>query len=292
MKIILAILSNILLIKYAHSQVLLPDSVNQQNEYGQKIGQWETYYNNGQLKTIEYYKPGYKYLTVEARFMQELPFSDSLKRTSIKIGKWTTYYENGDLQSIIMYQDGKRDGKAETYYINSKIKRIEKWDMGKQKYREDYYYNSNWKLKLIESMNQESGDQKVLFGTKIEVEQTEFHFNNHENKRLKKKLAINSTGQEVKEIIIKKSSDRILIEEEKIILNPNSVYYLNFEYLIELNENKDTLVLISKNVNEDEIKIDIKINSFGYHLTTSDFYVWNQKPDQAFVKNQKQNLIY
>lgn len=62
---------------------------------GQKNGEWRTYYETGELKSINNYANGNK------------------------IGEWRTYCITGRLEMVINYADDKKNGLYEYYYMRN-----------------------------------------------------------------------------------------------------------------------------------------------------------------------------
>ena len=82
---------------YFISISLKGQELNPFNDSINKIGEWVSYYKNGQLESKGIYNNG------------------------IKEGEWIWYYDNGQLQIKGFYKNGKQVGEWISYYYNGQI---------------------------------------------------------------------------------------------------------------------------------------------------------------------------
>lgn len=116
---------------YSATAVLLEAGEYEDN---QKKGKWKSYYENGQLKRIEYYDGG------------------------LRTGRWVYYDENGTKRGkgqavITTYRDrliSKPNGKQISYHANGKKAKVSYYDLGKQVKTESTYAENG---QLIQSRN-------------------------------------------------------------------------------------------------------------------------------------------
>ena len=87
---------------------------------GKRVGEWEFYYDSGQLEYIGKYKDGKE------------------------DGEWEGYWDNGQLSSVRNYKDGEKDGVWEFYYDFGALQYKGKYEDGildglEELYSEDGY---------------------------------------------------------------------------------------------------------------------------------------------------------
>ena len=181
---------------------------------GNKIGIWETYFNNGKISIIAHYDEGV--LVSEFKSYAEngkLQFFGNYENGK-QVGVWRTYHENGKMQTFGeltegrqtgiwkiffdngqlasegLYIDSLKVGEWKTYYEDGKIESIKNYEANDEEGECKYYY-SNGQLKSIGSFMYgqlvgewifyfESGKLKALFNYKeglLDGEWKEFYEN-------------------------------------------------------------------------------------------------------------------
>lgn len=112
-------------------------------------GPYETYYNNGQLKTTGNYKNGER------------------------DGLWQNYYENGVLESQVTFTEGKMVGVLETYHLNGQLRGQVDYIDGKENgIMEIYYENGQLMMKGLFKEALQSGEW-VYYDEQGEIIETE-----------------------------------------------------------------------------------------------------------------------
>ena len=107
-------------------------SSGQINKNGNRTGEWNIYYENGQLKLVGKHLDGKL------------------------VGEWKSYYDNGQLNSILKFVDGKAVGESKYYHENGDLKGIGNYQNGEQ-VGEWKYYHENGDLQGIG--NYQNGEQ-------------------------------------------------------------------------------------------------------------------------------------
>jgi antitoxin component YwqK of YwqJK toxin-antitoxin module len=149
-------------------------------EIGEKVGEWRSYYTNGQIEEVCYYesflfhysrKVGPDTLYYEDGQLYEILNWKNGKLHGMRkwfhqngqlwfihhykdgeyVGKWKWYYVNGNLEKIERYsQKGQANGKWKKYYENGKIAQKSRWRNDLEVGIWKYYYE-NGKLKRTQS---------------------------------------------------------------------------------------------------------------------------------------------
>ena len=114
-------------------------------ESGEKIGLWETWFDNGQKEDSAIYIKGN---LTGTRIMWhtngKLQLESHWGSPDNRIGKWIRYYANGQIESITHFnENGQLDGKALQYFENGKLQRETMYD--KEKETSDILYNEHGK---------------------------------------------------------------------------------------------------------------------------------------------------
>ena len=79
------------------------------------------YYDNGQIKSVEYYKDGKKEgLWIRYFYNGNLSIKGNFKDNKQE-GYWMSYYDNGQLYLDRIYKDGKLEGIWKSYYENGQL---------------------------------------------------------------------------------------------------------------------------------------------------------------------------
>jgi len=106
------------------------------------------YYDNGQIKSVEYYKDGKKEgLWIRYFYNGNLSIKGNFKDNKQE-GYWMSYYDNGQLYLDRIYKDGKLEGIWKSFYKNGQL-------------------NYEWNYKEGELISQKCWDEN---GNKIECE--------------------------------------------------------------------------------------------------------------------------
>ncbi len=98
----------------------------------QKQGKWTTFYTNGQVQSISFWKDN-KPNGMATRFwpngkpMQELYFVNGIQDSLMK-----SWYTNGNLEEESFWKNDTSNGPAKTYFENGKLESEGEWKMGKQ----------------------------------------------------------------------------------------------------------------------------------------------------------------
>ena len=92
------------------------------DDNGLKQGEWEGYYDNGELESKGNYKDDKKVGYWEHYYNGngELSSKGNYKN-DVKDGYWEGYYRNGKLEYKGNYKDGFKDGYWEGYYSNGQV---------------------------------------------------------------------------------------------------------------------------------------------------------------------------
>jgi antitoxin component YwqK of YwqJK toxin-antitoxin module len=96
--------------------------LNQLNENNQRTGQWELYYDSGELKESGSYIDGQR------------------------DGLWKSHYKNGSLKHEITYDNGKAKGPARFYYRDGQLWEAGYWDVNHWKGEYTLYHANGQKF--------------------------------------------------------------------------------------------------------------------------------------------------
>jgi antitoxin component YwqK of YwqJK toxin-antitoxin module len=156
-------------------------------------GKSENWYQNGMLKSVQYYCPYVKN-----------------KRYSKKCGIWRDFYESGNLQKVVYYNDiGENDGPSNQFFDNGRMKTEEIFVKGKHK---DGISSRTWSKSgvLLYENTFQNGILIVLKSW------------NNDSKLIKHQVRNLETNQ-FEKVKIHKDADPLIKEETKPIEETNEV---------------------------------------------------------------------
>ena len=109
----------------------------------QKTGEWISYYENGEVKSVRNYKAG------ELNGYQKIDYSQVLymegySKNGQKTGTWKSYFkENNQLKYLKHFDDyGNSTGKWESYYDSGELHLIENYSINMTDGKEIEYYKN------------------------------------------------------------------------------------------------------------------------------------------------------
>jgi len=237
------------------------DTINQFNDKGVKVGFWREYHENGIIDAEGSYKIIERQLSIEEIFFYDLQEQDSIIKSPVKNGTWKYFDNDGRLAHIKKYHNG-------TKYFN-----------------ENYYYNENGNL-----VRTERNGRQTLFGIgkDIEINQLYYFISGNIGNTSVNKIYINSLCNHSTQIWLKSNTDRINFKSDFLTIEENTNLSIPFTYSIEPGGLLDYIEVIF--INPDTNKIKIEIESYGYHLSSSQLQLTFKQLKSYGLKGDK--LLY
>lgn len=273
-----------------HPQASIPKYSRAEKHVGETI----TRYDNGNIASKEYYKSVKRKLTATQLFEFSVPpdnvsLIDSTMYEIIPIGNWITFYPDGRTESVSQYDSiGRQNGDWISYFQNGNLKNVSHYDNSGKSIKNSVSYDESGKLKWISHysppiysdvyqynadgtlshvVRQLKGRTLYVLGkgdsigiSKIEIfmkGRTGSHpaeilqlFNFGAKETIVKLKANQKLGVSIKDVRIK-PTDSVLLDSHLVIPQGSGEYFLS--------------------LSTDEWTYKIKIHSFGFDLTTSDF---------------------
>ncbi len=219
------------------------------------------YYAAGNILSKEYYKLWKRKMLDTELFERSLPLkTDSSIELLIPTGNWAYYHPNGKIKSVIRHNDeGKMTGEID-YFHDGKMDRVYS-----DSYFDQYEYKSDGSLLHVKRT---SGSKTIYVVGKqdsIGISRIEFFFRDWVRSQQSQSVQLYNLGKN--EVLIKlKANETLSLKPKNIKIKPNDSLLLDLPIVIPQG-GQENFLLLSTN----EWNYKIKIHSFGFDLTTSDF---------------------
>jgi len=224
------------------------DTINRKDFSGNKFGYWKYIYENDNLKSHGYYKIIKEPVSKEELFMRGIYENDSNtvegEIKSYKYGKWLSFDRYGRIIQKEYFIKGSTSNKTEFIY-DTKGLLIKTVKNGRQT-----FYGTNQDLLIDKLSFSISGQVNDTYQSKITL--------------------VSNSDKEIK-MYFKTKSNRIKILKNDYLLKPKSS--IDFIFVNTIKNGGYTDKIEFEFITPDTNKVEIIINSFGYHLSSSDFQI-------------------
>jgi hypothetical protein len=233
----------------------------------QRPGEKITRYDNGNIASKEYYKAVKRKLSVTELFEFGVPpnLTDSTRTDIIPIGHWTYYYPDGKLKSISHYDSsGHSTGNSIRYFSDGKIDQAT-YRKPNYSYSDYHEYSADGSLLHVKRQSRNSTLYVIGKRDSVAISEIEVFVKGRAQSTSKEKLKLFNLGS--KETIIKINENKKLGASERgIVIKPADSLLFDLPIIIPQGGVENFLTLSTN-----EWNYKIKIHSFGFDLTTSDF---------------------
>ncbi|RLD51579.1 MAG: hypothetical protein DRI94_05695 [Bacteroidetes bacterium] len=226
------------------------DTINQTDTSGNNFGYWRYIYENDTIKSHGHFKIIKEPYNEEELFMRGIYTnnSDSVygKIKSYKDGKWESFDKHGRLIE-------------KKYFIN-----------GFTSTKTEFDYNT--KGRLIKTVK---NGRQTFYGTKQDllIDNLSFTISGQINDTYQSKIILVSNSDKEIKLHFKTKSDRVKILKTDYLLKPKLP--TDFIFINTIKEGGYTDKIELEFITLDTNRVDIIVNSFGYHISSNNFRTKN-----------------
>lgn len=270
------------------------------------------YHENGQLKSLETYKPNY--LEIDESGNKSKYFNSPLEYAVVSDGLFQTYYDNGQLMSEGNYKDGTQDGLWKYYDETGELRttEISGWEEKKKIIAVErvlfgilrFYSNTpSLELSVFECMNTIRKEMIEEIGyTQEDIENTAeniedfLHFRNKANQLVSKEDQLNKFFESFNKKDYEYLSERIYkIAKSSSILNTLMIQSIRF-WVLKYSSSEEAEIIINNLLKQFELNRDweyavlfsLSMLNNGNKLNDKQMEVWN---NIKFFEDEKIEML-